>query len=139
MRDCDRQIRYAFTLQKDYEYKSNIVGQSLIRKYLRIHTDGTIKIPAGYSWDGCTPKFCFLGTIVGTPDGPIMEDGLPQTYYASLVHDALYQYHRGHSIPRKVSDLLFLKMMREAGFRFANLYYRATRLLYPLYKLLTKE
>ena len=48
----------------------------------------------GYAWDGCSPKFQILDLIFGTHDGAISENtGKAVTYYASMVHDVLYQFH----------------------------------------------
>jgi hypothetical protein len=68
---------------------------------------GEITIPAGYKWNGCTLA----------PD-------FKKTYYASLVHDALYQYKCG----RKLADKVFYKMLKEEGFKLAWIYYAGTRI-----------
>ena len=62
--------------------------------------DGRLIIPREYTWDGCTPKFSILDIfVIGTPDGiKNINTGKPKTYFASLVHDVLYQYFRWHEI-----------------------------------------
>ncbi len=52
----------------------------------------------------------------------------PKTYYASLVHDALYQYLDTIPIPRKEIDRVFLEMLKETAFPLAFLYYIAVRI-----------
>ncbi|WP_420473599.1 DUF1353 domain-containing protein [Noviherbaspirillum sp. ST9] len=95
-----------------------------------------------YAWDGCTPKISWLWfVLIGTPDwwqkefsivrvsnhGHVEEATVfwPMTHYASVVHDALYQYL--HHIPIKPSevDRLFHTMLLEAGMWpwLAKLYY----------------
>ena len=121
--------KYIFTLEQDFEMTHELFSGVIFRsKYLQIY-DGQLFIPAGYSWDGCTPKLRIGGKLViGTPDGQIHpETGKPRTYYASLVHDALYQFSPKHGIPRKQIDDLFLEMLRMSGFRSAGLYHRAVR------------
>lgn len=52
--------------------------------------------------------------VIGTPDGIIdIESMKPKTYYASMVHDALYQYYSYHKITRKGHRQTFLEMMKE--------------------------
>ena len=120
--------KYVFTLEQDFEFRHEIfTGVNFISPFLQFY-GGMCFIPAGYSWDGCTPKFKVGGITIGTPDGSIHpETGKPRTYYASLVHDALYQYFPSHGISRKAIDDLFLEMLRMSGFRSAGLYHRMVR------------
>ena len=50
----------------------------------------------------------------------------PKTYYASLVHDALYQFLGDETMPysRQEMDQLFLALMNESRFSLATVYYR---------------
>ncbi|MFA6505827.1 MAG: hypothetical protein WCT14_07005 [Treponemataceae bacterium] len=90
---------------------------------------GRLSIPACYAWDGCTPKFrVFDLGYVGTPDGVVDKViGRPKTAFASLVHDALYQYYGSHGIPRKIIDRIFYRLLKEARFSCAGIYYFAVR------------
>ena len=85
---------------------------------------------ADYAWDGCTPKFCLLDVLLGVPDGAVdSRTGKVKTYYASLVHDALYQFlDVGLPYNRKDADDFFLCLMEETGFILRQIYYRAVRL-----------
>jgi hypothetical protein len=91
--------------------------------------DGRATIPAEYAWDGCTPKFRIFDLgYVGTPDGVMDEaSAFPITRWASLVHDALYQYYGSHGVPRRTIDRIFSRMLREAGFSCAGIYYLTVR------------
>lgn len=85
-----------------------------------VFTPDRIVIPARYAWDGCTPKKWFMGRWWGTPD--------PEpTRPASLLHDVLYQFMHHPEMPfsREEMDLMFLRVMRLGGFRWANTYYGA--------------
>jgi hypothetical protein len=73
---------------------------------------GFINIPEGYSWNGCSMALDFKGT-----------------YYASLIHDALYQY----KVNRAVADRVFYEKMKEDKFKLAGLYYIAVRLFGWMY------
>ena len=105
--------------------------------WLEYWRDGMFKIPAGYEWDGCSPKMSIGPLVLGTHDGPLAADGHPQTYWASLVHDAMYQYvfelaaHFRLSVRRVKAgaDELFYLRLLHAGFRDAELYYRAVHWL----------
>lgn len=92
------------------------------REWLRIGRH-TLTIPAGYAWNGCSPKRHLrpFGWI-GTPDF------LP-TRLASLFHDALYQFKRVDRFPfdRATCDLIFLEVMCLGKFRLANAYHGAVR------------
>ena len=60
---------------------------------LEIHPNGDARILANYAWDGCTPKFSVFDVVIGVPDGvPNQVTKRPKAYYASLLHDALYQF-----------------------------------------------
>lgn len=98
---------------------------------------GVLTIKSGYAWDGCTPKWSVFGLfILGTPDGHVnYRTGLPFCYYPSLVHDCLYQYGIGS---RLEADRLLLKMLRDAGFPLARVYYCAVRVFGALTKLIRR-
>ena len=99
------------------------------RTRLVLTTEGVIRVVAGYAWDGCTPKTCFLDVVIGTPDGVVyVGTGRPKTYYASLVHDALYQFlPDGLPLTRVQVDRCFLQLMTESQFAPRHLYYWAVR------------
>lgn len=102
--------------------------------------------PTTYAWDGCTPKVPFYWlALIGIPDwwethhrvlglqhGELIERQVfwPLTHPASLVHDALYQYLNVLPLAKHEADLLFLRMLREAGmiWPLAFAYYLAVRL-----------
>ena len=123
----DKKGIWIFKTSETYTYKSTIKDHEFSARWLKIYSDGRIEIPKEYTWDGCTPKFNILDIfIIGTPDGIISrETGKPKTYFASMIHDALYQYYKWQTISRKEIDLLFLQMMRENEFKLAILYYIA--------------
>ncbi|MEO0826376.1 MAG: hypothetical protein AAFY67_12065 [Cyanobacteria bacterium J06642_9] len=124
---------WKFKIQIDYPYQSTITGREFDSQWLRLGKDGLITVKAnsdGYAWDGCTPKFSFLGlVIIGVPDGHIDVDTMqPKTYHASLVHDAFYQYLEDVPVSKREIDDLFLKMLIERSFPLARLYYLAVHL-----------
>ena len=59
-----------------------------------------------------------------------LETGQSKTYYASLVHDVLYQFAKDirSFIKRKEVDREFLNILNRDGLRFAKLYYIFVRL-----------
>ena len=133
----DRRI-YKFTLEEDYSKKLSVKplkkleGKYKGKTWLEIYPSGMMIIKNGYSWDGCSPKFYICGKEFGTPDGPInSETQKPETYYASLVHDALYQFKENidQYITRKQADKLFYQLMKENSFKFSSLYYFIVRLV----------
>ena len=107
---------------------------------LEIRPDGTLRIPACYAWDGCTPKFAVWDIVIGIPDGmpnPVTKQ--PKAYFASLVHDALYQFlDAGLPITREQADQLFLELLTRDGFAPRQLYYWAVRLFGGLFRRFTR-
>lgn len=60
---------------------------------------GMVRVHKDYAWDGCSPALRVPGTHLwlGISDGPVMKDGRPAAWRASLFHDALCQFR--HDIP----------------------------------------
>lgn len=83
--------------------------------------NGKLTILKGYEWDGCTPKFSFLGVLFGVPD-------FKKTYLASLVHDFLIEYFIQNSLTRKQIDLVFEKILKENDFKLEWLYSNSVHL-----------
>lgn len=84
--------------------------------FIKIELNGEVTVKRGYSWNGCTPKINILDTwLVGTPEGNIDHStGKPNTYYASCLHDALYQFGIGSgAVTRRQSDIGFKKYLGE--------------------------
>ena len=114
---------WRYQLSQDYTY--NHPEFALVRNiavpYVSIK-DSTIRIGAGYSWDGCSPKLYILGFwTVGTPDGALKQ-GLPWTYHASLVHDALCQYRHVVGLNKQQVLRVFNDQLAEAKWPLRKLY-----------------
>ena len=143
--DFVKRVDYLYTLESDYQYNtdrfsSKLHGISFKNEYLEIICNGPgdvdINVFTNYAWDGCTPKFKAFGVVFGVSDGPINpETGKPQAYYASMLHDVLYDYSREIAKENgcRISDILyvaddiFYDILRRDGFRRARLYYWAVR------------
>jgi hypothetical protein len=129
-------IRYqknnlVFILDEDYEHKSSILDVEFKNDWISINPKGHIKVKKRYSWNGCSPKINFLDMIIGTPEGELNpETDKPKTYYASMIHDALYQFSEDLSdkISRRQADKEFHEMLKAEKFRPADLYYAAVRM-----------
>jgi hypothetical protein len=138
-------LKWVFVLDGDYAWPS---GRSFVAdcafedssgtRRLEIRKNGEIKVLAGYAWDGCTPKFSLWDICVGTPDGvPNALTKKPKAYYASLLHDALYQFSI-QELPapidrRKEIDRIFLQLLERDGFAPRVVYYWAVRILGGLF------
>ena len=114
------------------EFVTGIRGRNFSNKWIFISDTGVIQIGKDYAWDGCSPKFEVADLLIGTPDGALV-NGKPKTYYASLLHDALYQFKGEHNITRKEADKEFLYQLKKVGFKWAKTYYRAVRLFGWMY------
>ena len=61
---------WIYKLEQDYVCPSHLQGYHFQSKWLTVLPDGTIEIPKGYAWNGCSPKFSIFDIfILGTPDG----------------------------------------------------------------------
>ncbi len=124
---------YKFRIDEDYHYKTSWkLDIPFESEWLKISEDGVITVKAnktGYAWDGCTPKFSLLNLfILGVPDGHIDYRTMkPFTYYASLIHDVLYQYLNTIPVTKKDVDLLFLNMLGD--FKLRKIYYYTVSIL----------
>lgn len=118
---------YIYKITKNFEYQTSWqLDKAFESKWLAISADGLLSVKAndsGYSWDGCTPKFSILNLwIIGVPDGHINYRTMkPYTYYASMVHDALYQYLDTVPVTKSQIDALFLEMLGD--FKLKQVYY----------------
>lgn len=135
---CKNSERWVFTLAQDFTWHSGIpVSEDLAFKdragvvRLILRQPDVVTVTQGYSWDGCTPKVCFLDVNFGTPDGVIdSRTKQPKTYYASLVHDALYQFLLdGLPLSLAQADACFRRLMAETGFALRTVYWLAVRLV----------
>ncbi len=143
-----------YTLEKDFVWESgHAIPYDLVFKDRKkkdkvrmiIEKSGRITIKANYSWDGCTPKFSLFDlAIIGTPDGiSFGREHKPKTYYASLVHDALYQFipdmEDQSTITRLDADNFFYKILEEHEFALRRLYWLAVRLFGGLFMYTRKK
>jgi len=122
--------RADFKFNRDYVFRDK---NGIIR--LIIEANGQLTVMKGYAWNGCSPKICILDILFGTPDGAVYEPtGKPKTYYASLVHDALYQFLDVKSpITREQADKCFLQLMEKYEFILGGIYWFAARIVGHLF------
>ena len=122
-------VKWIFEIEQDYEFnirehlpcdftEACEFNDRRGIKRLEIHPDGRLVILAGYAWDGCTPKFALWDIVFGIPDGiPNVNTREPKAYYASLVHDVLYQFLSVHMpISRTHADTIFLELLHRDEF-----------------------
>lgn len=134
----DKGVRvWKFVHHGDFEIQVDFLkGRSCDYNWMKITPDGTLTVKShgdrGFAWDGCTPKWNFADFTFGTPDGKLIKFGpgdyKPITYYASMVHDVIYQYKACVPITRKEADKLFFQMLREKQFMFRVVYYAVVRM-----------
>jgi len=135
-------VKWIFVLDQDYAWPSGYdFGDGCAfedehgKRWLELHPDGTIRVLKDYAWDGCSPKFVVWDIVFGTPDGiPNANTRKPKTYFASLIHDALYQFlDAGLPLQRAQVDRIFLRIMTEHHFGPRRVYYRAVRIIGGFY------
>jgi hypothetical protein len=109
---------------------TDILGITFRSRWLTVEENGTIAVSAEYAWDGNSKKISVFDLfVIGTPDGIVdVRTMKPKTWYASLVHDALYQYYGYHGIARKDMDAIYRALAREANFAPADLYWLIVRI-----------
>ena len=135
---CKDGVRWVYKLERNFAWESKLrVPEDLAFRdkdgivRLIIEKDGRITVTRGYAWNGCSPKVCVWDLLIGTPDGVVLEKtGRPKTYYASLVHDALYQFlPDGSPIRRREVDGCFLRLCAESEFAPRYVYWAVLRLI----------
>ena len=135
---CKNAERWVFQLPADFTWESGLAGADDLGFYdktgtlrLIVRKSGTVTVRASYAWDGCSPKVCIFDIVFGTPDGVVdSTTKRPKTYYASLVHDAMYQFLLdGLPFKRPQVDGCFRRLMTETGYGPRWIYWAAVRLL----------
>lgn len=135
---CNHEVSWLYCAETNFSWDSGIAVptdqvfvDSAGKVRLIIETTGLITVTRGYAWNGCSPKVCFLDLLIGTPDGAVYAPtGRPKTYFASMVHDALYQFLRADSpITRPQADDCFLRLMAASEFSLRHVYWLAVRVL----------
>lgn len=129
-------MNWRYRLDQALRYHApELRGHCFKNDWLTIHPDGWAEVASHYAWDGCSPaiRLPLVGIWLGTPDGPLMADGRPQTFYASCLHDAFCQFSRDIPLQRDEVSAIFRRMLLEAGFPpwRATLYYHAVQRLGP--------
>ncbi len=145
---CRTGVRWLYRLDANHVWDSDhAIPEHLVfldakgKVRLIIEENGRITVTRGYTWNGCSPKFCVFDLFMGTPEGVVHRDtGLPKTYHASLVHDALYQFlPDGLPLGRRHADAFFRRLLKESDFAPAWLYWLAVRAFGGLVRLGTKK
>lgn len=118
---------WKWKLEDDFVYDDeDFIGIEIYTPWGCI-VDGELTIFAGYAWNGCSPKKKFLDLFsFGTPDGVLdLNTSKQKSYYASLIHDILYQYEM---IDKKLADSIFYEELKIDEFAPAKLYYWAVKI-----------
>ena len=119
-----RRNPWLFKLNADYAWDaSDFIAReiSFDSPWLNIHL-GVITVKQGYAWNGCSHKLAIADLwIIGIPDGRLHE-GLPITYHASLIHDALTQFRATLPITHQQATAIFDALLKERRFFWRKLY-----------------
>ena len=141
---------WKYVLAEDYSFKTGRHFENAVMFYdqngaprLNISSKGVITIFASYAWDGCSPKLrLFDWFFVGTPDGTLdLSTGKAKAYFASALHDALYQFMDDPDMPftRKEMDRIFLQLLCESRFSLRYVYWGAVRAVGGIYHWFAKQ
>ncbi len=95
---CENSVPWLYVLDQHFTWESGLeIKEDVAFKdktgvvRLVLEKGGRFTVMRGYAWNGCSPKYCLFDILLGTPDGVVdSRTGRPKTFYASLVHDALY-------------------------------------------------
>lgn len=107
---------WRYKLDAPYSYKSPLLAGIFFENEWGYISNGEIEIAKNYAWDGCSPAWRIGPFWLGTPDGRLNQDGRPQAFYASLVHDFLCQFRREIPIRKLITVELFHEMLIKGGF-----------------------
>lgn len=131
---CRNTVPWLYRLEQNFTWESGLpVSEDLVfrdrkgKVRLIIEAGGRLTVTRGYAWNGCSPKICIVDLLLGTPDGAVYgPTGKRKTYFASMVHDALYQFlDAGSPITRAQADDCFFRLMAESEFIWRHLYWLA--------------
>jgi len=118
---------YKFRTLTPIVFETGILNRSFKNDWIEILPSGKIIVSKDYAWDGCTPKFNFLDLTIGTPDGRVVDYTYQITWYASLIHDAVYQFKKDVPITRLEADNLFYEELCKQKFKLRAVYYVGVR------------
>lgn len=133
---CEDSVSWLFRLERNFSWHSGlpftedrVYRDAKGKVRLILERGGLMTVTGGYAWNGCSPKVCCLDFLIGTPDGVVSATtGRPKTYFASLVHDALYQFLAvGTPVTRRDADGCFFRLMEESRFSPRYIYWLAVR------------
>lgn len=138
--DADVEINLSSYLPKDIAH-DYAFEDSTGQRRLEIFADGTVRVLKNYAWDGCSPKFVWWDVLIGIPDGaPNHTTKRPKTYFASLFHDAMYQFmDEGSPITKAAADRIFLHLLTRDAFAPRHLYFWAVKHLGGLFHHYTRR
>ena len=133
---CRHSVRWLYRSEQSFSWESGILidedrvffdASGKVR--LIVEATGRITVTRGYCWNGCSPKVCLVDFLFGPPDGVVhSRTGRPKTYFASMVHDALYQFlHANSPLTRRQADDCFLELMAASDFAPRYVYWVAVR------------
>ncbi len=115
---------WLYMLRENYSwYAGKFIDDTLCFdcEWLAIYS-GLITVRRYYAWDGCSYKWSILDLfVVGVPDGRLRY-GVPMTYYASLIHDALTQFRHELPITKQQATAIFDALLKESGFFWRHVY-----------------
>lgn len=118
---------YKYTLSSDlYTVNERLCGVEFKNEWVEIRPTGEMIIKAGYSWDGCSPKYKIFGVIVGIPDGKYNE-----CRRASCIHDIFCQFIADIPVNKETVLGIFGDMLSYSGWKWAKLYTYAVDKLGP--------
>ena len=142
------ELKWIYILDDDFKWSCGRTFPEVLYRFadkngtlrLELIQNGGIRIPAGYAWDGCSPKFAIWDIMIGVPDGvPNHNTKKPKAYYASLVHDSLYQFlDVGLPITKEEADKIFLKLLERDDFSPRKIYYYAVVIFGNCFRHITK-
>jgi len=107
---------YKYQLAEDEIFDTGITGYSFDTLYLHMEPTGSLRIRAGYIWNGAS------GPTFDTPD----------SMKGSLIHDALYECMRRELLPqsiRRQADVILHDVCTAEGMikKRADIWYTAVR------------
>lgn len=100
-------MKYKYTLEADVYFKIKELEGIIFKCKFGCIENGSLTIKKGYSWNGATG-------VINTA----------RTYWASCIHDFLYQYR---VVTQKTADIIFYNQLKNDNFEFSRLYFWGVR------------
>lgn len=128
-----RMKNWRYVLPRDEDYQTKIYGHAFENEWFFIRENGHARVKEGYASDGNSPRILVLDWFyLSPPDGrEDPETGLPVTYRAFSLHDALLVNYKAIGIRKAQAHPEYCREIKRTNFPLRHVYCAAVTLFGP--------